>query len=291
MDFEGAPLNFCRRRTSREQQAAKTEWRMATDANEAHSMTARTTFTAVSLYHCKHRSRHAITIEAVSVTDGKIGTPKSIDFFQYAGAARSGVGMSFDEVFSTIERQIADRNTPVVGWGPEPGKLLESLIEEHGIDIEYPIRYFDLQNSARHKMGDATARKWQAVAAKLNVDARGKRFPSAVDCANIHLKLEQNDYRLVVARAFLVFIQSIMYDPHTPNAIDTTEAKGLQAFLSVLTNDFKQFKNLKDLVDKVLDDDVVEDYESKGLMDELKKLECEYMSLVNSKNESMVTHE
>ena len=255
---------------------------MTSTTNTTYAMTARNTFTAICFRsEGRGKNRNEI-LDVVAVDGGKIGSVKPFSFLVEGKKSAEG-GRSFVNVFGQIRDLIADRNTPVIGWGAEPGNRLRSLIEVHDIDIEYPVRYLDLQNSARNKMGAGAAENWQTVAAKLDVETNGKRQPSAVDCANIHFALERIDYRIVVARAFVTFIRSIMYDSYTPNAISTEEAKGLQSFLSVLTNDFRQFKSLKELVDKALDDDVIEAHESRNLMDELKKMESEYQSFIDSR--------
>ena len=252
---------------------------MVNELNNASPMTVKNTFTAIC-FHSKGRGlSRSETLEAVSVTGGKIGTVKSFDIFSNNRRASRGMRATFADVQHLVE----DCNMPIVGWGSDSGNRLRSLIDVYDIDIEHPIRYFDLKDSARRKMGDATAERWQTVSAKLGVETDGRPYPSSRDCAKIHLALEKIDYRLIVARAFLTFIRSIMYDPYTPNAIDTTEAKGLQAFLSVLTDDFKQFKSLKELVDKALDDDVIVEHESRDLMLELKKMEFEYQKIIDSR--------
>lgn len=256
---------------------------MTISADKTYAMTARNTFTSICFRSGDRGVNRNEMLDVVFVDGGKVVSNKSFCLILHGGRHGKGVAYSFPDVFNEIRDKVANRNIPVIGWGLEPGKRLSSLIETYDIDIECPIRYFDLQISARRKIGEASSQKWQTVAAKLNVETNGRRQPSAVDCAAIHLALEKIDYRLVVARAFLTFIKSIMYDPDTPDAIDKAEAKGLQAFLSVLTDDFKQFKSLKNLVDKALEDDVIEDYESRDLMEELKKMESEYQNFIDSR--------
>ena len=218
---------------------------MSEEKNSTYSTAARNTFVAIGFRSSHRRLKRGDVFDVVSVDGGVVGSVKTFAVHLFAGGTRSGLRDSLNKVFKEIKILIANRNVPVVGWGVETGKRLCSLIEMNDIDIEYPIRYFDLQYSALRKMGATTAKQWQTVAAKLNVETTGRLSPSAIDCARIHLALEKIDYRLVVARAFVTFIKSIMYDPDTPDAIDTAEAKGLQAFLSVLTEDSNNLKALK----------------------------------------------
>lgn len=243
-------------------------------------MITRNTFTAISFNASRPECVSEICV--VPVEDGRVVAPSSYVFQSLTGQRRMVGVQTFNEVFSHIRRALTDIRIPVIGWGGTNREIIDKLIDEHSIDIEKRIRYFDIQGEARLKLGESTSQKWQVVAAKLNVEIRGKRHPTALDCANVHLALEKIDYSLIVARAFVTFIRSIMYDPHTPNAIDLTEAKGLQAFLSVLTSDFKQFRSLKDLVDKALEDEKIERHESDYLITELKKMESEYQNIIHS---------
>lgn len=243
-------------------------------------MITRNTFTAISFGVGNNRPERVSEISVVPVVDGRVVSPTTYAFRPLAGRRKVSGLQTFGEVFSRVRSDLTNIRVPVIGWGSMNREILAKLIDAHSIDIEKSIRYFDIQGEARLKMGEFTSKKWQAVAAKLNVETRGGRFPAALDCARIHLALEKIDYSLIVARAFVTFIQSIMYDPYTPNAISLTEAQGLQAFLSVLTNDFKQFKSLKDIVDKTLKDGKIEKYESDDLMMELKKMESEYQNFI-----------
>ena len=244
-------------------------------------MTTRNTFTAISFNVHGSRIERVSTISVVPVANGQVVAPSSYVFRPLEGYRKGDFAQTFAEVFSNVRKDLTDIRVPVIGWGSVNREILTKLIDAHNVDVDRPIRYFDIQGEARLKLGEATSQKWQVVAAKLNVETRGKRHPTALDCAKLHLALEKIDYSLIVARAFVTFIRSIMYDPYTPNAIDLTEAKGLQAFLSVLTNDFKQFKSLKDLVDKALEDDKIEKHESDYLMTELKKMEAEYQNIID----------
>lgn len=243
-------------------------------------MITRNTFTAISFNASRPECVSEICV--VPVENGRVVAPVSYVFQPIARQRKTYRKQTFNEVFPSIRKALTNIRIPVIGWGSANREILDKLVDEHSIDIERRIRYFDIQGEARLKLGESTSQKWQVVAAKLNVEIRGKCHPTALDCAKLHLALEKIDYSLIVARAFVTFIRSIMYDPHTPNAIDLTEAKGLQAFLSVLTNDFKQFRSLKDLVDKAIDDEKIEKHESDYLMAELKKMESEYQDIIDS---------
>ena len=245
-------------------------------------MPTRNTFTAISFNAHGSRIERVSEMSVVPVANGRVIVPSSYVFRPLVGCRKGDIVQTFDDVFSRVRKDLTDIHVPVIGWGGVNREILAKLIDAHDIDIERPIRYFDIQGEARLKMGESTSKKWQAVAAKLNVEVVGRRHPTALDCAKLHLALEKIDYSLIVARAFVTFIKSIMYDPYTPNAISLTEAQGLQAFLSVLTNDFKQFKSLKDLVDKALEDEKIENFESDDLMAELKKMESQYQGIIDS---------
>ena len=253
---------------------------MVREMKTAYQMTARNTFTAISFNTKWVRTKRIDTLDVVFVRNGDIGAAKSFEFNPMGEKPRGRKRMSFLEVFSCVRDKVADHNVPILGWGADDGKYLSWLIESHNIDIEYPIRYFNLQASARVKMGDANvANDWRVVAERLNLKVPKTRHPSATDCARIHLALEATDYQLIVARAFLAFIKSIMDDD---NRIDTFEAKGLQAFLSMLTSNFEQFRELRKLVDRTLEDDVIEEGESDLLMKELGNMREKYQAYIDS---------
>ena len=65
------------------------------------------------------------------------------------------------------------------------------------------------------------------------------------------------------------------------NRIDTFEAKGLQAFLSMLTSNFEQFRELRRIVDQTLEDDLIEDGESDLLMKELGNMREKYQAYID----------
>ena len=253
---------------------------MAHEADKTHLMTARNTFTAISFQPSCRRLQQVEILDVVTVDGGVIGPNKSFAFHLSNEKQRQKTSSAFADVFREIQHQIADRNMPVVGWGAEPGARLRSLIEACDIDIEYPIRYFNLYDSVCAKMGDEkVAKDWHVVVKRLNVEVVGTMRPTAIDCAKIHLALESTDYQLIVARAFLAFIKSIMDDD---NRIDTFEAKGLQAFLSLLTSNFEQFSALRKIVDETLEDDVIEEHESDRLMRELGNMRAKYQTYVDS---------
>ena len=253
---------------------------MVREMKTAHQMTARNTFTAISFNTKWLRAKRIDTIDVVSVRNGEIGVAKSFEFNPMGGKPLGCKRMSFHEVFNCIRDKVANRNIPVVGWGTD---YLSLLIESHNIDIEYPVRYFNLQDSARKRMrNEKIADDWRMVAKELQLAVTSTKRPTALDCAKIHLKLEATDYQLIVARAFLAFIRSIMYDSDSPNSIDTFEAKGLQSFLSLLIQDFEQFRDLKAMVDETLSDNVIVDDESNSLMKELTKMEAHYQAYVDS---------
>ena len=247
-------------------------------------MKGRNTFTAVSFP--VQRLESADTISIVRVDDGEIANEENLTFRPLTvwGTSHSQKSSrsqkSFKDVFGQLEKLIADHNRPVVGWGAENRELLSKLVDTYGIDIQYPIRYFDLQAYACKKMGlENITGNWRSVAERLGVEVSGKPIPTAMDCAKLHLALEATDYGLIVARAFLAFIKSIMDDD---NRIDTFEAKSLQAFLSLLTRNFNQFEDLRNMVDQVLEDDVVEPQESNLLMDKLGEMRKHYQDYVDS---------
>ena len=253
---------------------------MVREMKAEYQMTARNTFTAISFNTKWLRTKRIDTLDVVSVHNGEIGVAKPFEFNPMGEKQFGRKRMSFFEVFSYIRDKVVDHNVPVVGWGADDGKYLSLLIESHNIDIEYPVRYFNLQSSARVKMGDANvANDWRVVAERLNLKVAKTQRPSATDCARIHLALEATDYQLIVARAFLAFIKSIMDDD---NRIDTFEAKGLQAFLSMLTSNFEQFRELRKIVDKTLEDDVIEAGESDLLMKELGNMREKYQAYIDS---------
>ena len=256
---------------------------MMREIKDAYQMTARNTFTAISFNTKLLRTKRIDTLDVVSVHNGEIGVAKSFEFNPMGENPRGRRRMSFLEVFDCIRDKVADRNVPIVGWGADDGKYLSLLIESHGIDIEYPVRYFNLQDSARKRMrNEKIADDWRIVAKELQVEMSGTKCPSALDCAKMHLKLESIDYQWIVARAFLAFIRSIMYDVNSPNSISTDEATALQAFLSLLIQDFEQFRDLKAKVDKTLEDHIVVPEESTELMNELTKMESYYQAYVDS---------
>ena len=248
--------------------------------NKTYQMTARNTFTAISFNTKLLRTKRIDTLDVVSVHNGEIGVAKSFEFNPLGKKPLGRKRKSFFEVFNYIRDKVVDCNVPVVGWGADDGKYLSLLIESHNIDIECPVRYFNLQSSARVKMADENvANDWRVVAERLNLKVAKTQHPSATDCARIHLALEATDYQLIVARAFLAFIKSIMDDD---NRIDTFEAKGLQAFLSMLTSNFEQFRELRKIVDKTLEDDVIEAGESDLLMKELGNMREKYQAYIDS---------
>lgn len=258
---------------------------MVREIKTAYQMTARNTFTAISFNTKLLRTKRIDMLDVVSVHNGEIGVAESFEFNPMVDKPIGRNLMSFVDVFGYIRDKLEDRDVPVplVGWGVDDGMHLSSLIESHNIDIKYPVRYFNLQDSARKRMrNEKIADNWRMVAKELQLEVMGTKRPTALDCAKIHLKLEATDYQLIVARAFLAFIRSIMYDSDSPNGIDTFEAKGLQSFLSLLIQDFEQFRDLKAMVDETLADNVVVDDESNSLMKELTKMEAHYQAYVDS---------
>ncbi len=242
-------------------------------------MNARNTFTAVSLYLHRNSGESGGAISIVSVNKGEIGRSQIFRFHPLGGNPKRRHEMSFVEVFKRIEVFVADHNLPVVGWGASNRVVLSQLIDTYDIDIPYPIRYFDLEDYARRRIrDDKMANDWRAVAARLGVKICGRNYPEATDCANILLALEATDYQLIVARAFLAFIKSIMDDD---KKIDTFEAKGLQAFLSVLTSSSDQFRELRSIVDEALADNVIVKQESDLLMDKLCAMRKQYQDYVD----------
>ena len=243
-------------------------------------MKTRNTFTAISLHMRSACAESGGTICIAPVNNGDIGRCEMFRFLPWSRNSKRHGELPFVDVFKRIESCIANHNLPVVGWGRKNRDILSGLIDKYDIDIPYPIRYFDLEDYARRRMrDDRMVDDWRVVATRLNVDICGQKYPEATDCAKIFLALEATDYQLIVARAFLAFIKSIMDDD---NRIDTFEAKGLQAFLSMLTSNFEQFNELRAIVDETLADDVIEPHESDLLMDKLGAMRRQYQDYVDS---------
>ena len=243
---------------------------------------ARNSFTAVSFKTLNAHPESAYEITVVSVKKGEIGTPETYNLLPLSGTTKSRPGaVSFREVFKKIEKRIADVDIPVVGWGAKGKEIFKVLVSEHDIEIDYPVRYFDLQASAAAKLQHLEdVKNWQAVAKRYKIPSKGEKEPSATACAQLQLAIEQNDFEVVVARAFLAFIKSIMDDD---NQIDTYEAQGLQAFLSLITSSFEQFKELQADVDDALADGVVEKFESDRLMKRLGGMRERYQNFIDSR--------
>ena len=243
-------------------------------------MKSRNTFTAVSLNMRGAGAESGGAICVVPVNNGEIGRSEMFRFRPWGRNSTCCRELSFTEVFKRIEKLIADHGLPVVGWGVKNREVLSALIDKYDIDIPYPIRYFDLEDYVRRKMRDErTANDWRISAMRLGVKVCGEKEPEAICCAKILLALEATDYQLIVARAFLAFIKSIMDDD---NRIDTFEAKGLHAFLTMLTSNFEQFNELRSIVEETLADDVIEPHESDLLMNKLSAMREQYQDYINS---------
>ena len=239
----------------------------------------RRTFVALSFRLVNNKPESAYSLSYVYIKDDKREKEGTLEFKPIVGAVKQSEKCSnFETAFEKIRTLLSNRELPVIVWDDKGRKILDTLLKQNEILVEYPPRYFLLKKYACRKIWNHEVEKTLSEIAKaLEINISPAKEPDAEHMAQLMRRIEDKfEFPSMVAKAFCAFCDSVMED----FKITLNEAQELRSFAQLISDRYPEFKKLENELDDVLEDGVVTEEESDRMMRFLGEMRDYYRKFI-----------
>ena len=244
-------------------------------------MSERNTVVAVQFRIRNGNPKRAYAMDFCLCKEGGNRLPGSMFFSSVQGNQNSFPAV-FEKWYSkTFENWNLPRGRMpvVIGWGIKDREIFDRLLENVDIALlTQAISYLDVKAyalSCNRIKGIKSSDGWRKIASKVkSLDpqyaAMDQPTPRAI--VEMFFALENNSDAVIISTAFLDVVKVITAD----GIITTDEAKLLRSFISTLLDKQPRFNDLARELDEILEDNVVDDRESRRLIRILDEMESDF---------------